>query len=73
MSESSPYTFHVVGTPDEPTHYELRDVSGRVVCKALRDDMGVVVSAGGYLDVYGRLRGYTEAELEVLMRAVVHG
>lgn len=71
MSETSPFTFHVVGAPGEPVHHELRDLSGRVVCKALRDDMGVVVTAGGWLDVHGRSRGYTVEELEVLMRAVV--
>lgn len=73
MSETSPFTFHVVGAPGEPQHYELRDVSGRVVCKALRDDTGVVVWAGGYLDVNERARGYSDAELEALMRAAVDG
>lgn len=72
MSEASPFTFEAIDD-NGLVHYVLRDVSGRVVCKALRDDTGVVVWAGGYLDVNERARGYTEAELEVLMRAVVHG
>lgn len=41
MSEDSPYTFHAVGAEGEPTHYELRDVSGRVVCKAFVDAISV--------------------------------
>lgn len=70
MSETSPFTFEAIDD-NGLVHYVLRDLSGRVVCKALRDDVGVVVSAGGWLDVHGRSRGYTVEELEVLMRAVV--
>jgi len=73
MSELSPFTFHQVGAPGEPAHYELRDLSGRVVCKACLSGEGVALFMGGCLETRGRLRGYSEAELEALMRAAVRG
>ena len=73
MSESSPYSLHVVGTGDEPRHYELRDVSGRVVCKALMcaGDL-FIVGVGGY-STSNRPMGFPvpSAMLEDLMRRMV--
>lgn len=73
MSESSPYTFHVVGTEGEPLHYELRDLSGRVVCKALRGELEVCLFIGGHVETFARLRGYSVEELEARMREMVRG
>jgi hypothetical protein len=69
MSEDSPYTFHAVGAEGEPTHYELRDVSGRVVCKAfLCKNRMMVYAADSILEVVGN----TLSELEEIMREFLH-
>lgn len=74
MSDASPFTFHAVGAPGEPVHYELRDLAGRVVCKAFRSGIGVCVWAGGAdLIRCARLSGYTDDDVEALMRATAKG
>ena len=70
MSQDSPFTFHVVGRPDEPQHYELRDTSGRVVCKAMQSpSVTLVVAPVAGRSFTGRLVG--KAELEAWMRRAV--
>lgn len=71
VSEESPYTFHAVGTEGEPVHYELRDVSGRVVCKGLLGAGHLAITAGDVLEAYRWLDG-TPRDLEALMRGLVH-
>lgn len=70
MSEESPYTFHTVGVEGEPIHYELRDVSGRVVCKAFKSEHGTTASvhAGGYIHTWAKSSGYSLEDLEIRMR-----
>jgi hypothetical protein len=72
MSEDSPYTFHAVGAEGEPTHYELRDVSGRVVCKAFLCKSGMVLYAGSSIMTKYQVGGYTLTNLEEVMREFLH-
>lgn len=72
MSEASPFTFHVVGRPDEPQHYELRDLSGRVVCKAFLSGEALVMITTDSMELRETSRGvYAPEDLEALMREVV--
>lgn len=67
MSSDSPYTFHVVGTEGEPRHYELRDLSGRVVAKAVNGSDGLLAVVSG-------CDGFHTAEgVEAVMREMVAG
>lgn len=70
MSEDSPYTFHAVGAEGEPTHYELRDVSGRVVCKAFMGESSLYVISGGQPTRLDTFRRAFCAEVESYMREV---
>ncbi len=72
MSQDSPYTFHRVGAENEPTHYELRDVSGRVALKAFLGKKGFVVfNKNDHIDVAGSFAPFSPTELEAIMREVV--
>lgn len=73
MSDTSPYTCHRVGGPGEPVHYELRDTSGRVVCKCLcfAGDF-FIVGPHGYSRPSAPLGVALSADqLEMMMRAVM--
>lgn len=66
-------TFHRVGGPDEPAHYELRDTSGRVVCKCLcfAGDF-FIIWPHGYSRPSAPLGVTLDAkQLEAMMRAVM--